>query len=327
MSPADLAQTDTLIPDDLHGLWDIGRWSEVEELSGGAVNRVFSLKTSSGRYVLRRYRAGTASQLNREAHVTMWVRRHGLPAIAPMVSISGELHVECDGVCFALFPFADGAQKAASDLTLEHATAAGDMLGRLHGVLAGLPATEWRPPRLLWDGRAWGERLTVLEHAILGRPEADGRDEIALARVRAQRAWMAHPDCRHGHDLGDALQVTHGDYHHGNLFFSEGQVSAVIDWEQTALLPRAYEAVRAATYMFGDQPEPTVAFLSSWRQIVGASADELAQGAAAFSVVRDHWVWPLEEVYLSGNDRARRYIPDAPYEPFSSTWVQIQKHL
>lgn len=327
MSPADLAQTDTLIPDDLHGLWDIGRWSEVEELSGGAVNRVFSLKTSSGRYVLRRYRAGTASQLNREAHVTMWVRRHGLPAIAPMVSISGELHVECDGVCFALFPFADGAQKAASDLTLEHATAAGDMLGRLHGVLARLPATEWRPPRLLWDGRAWGERLTVLEHAILGRPEADGRDEIALARVRAQKAWMAHPDCRHGHDLGDALQVTHGDYHHGNLFFSEGQVSAVIDWEQTALLPRAYEAVRAATYMFGDQPEPTVAFLSSWRQIVGASAEELAQGAAAFSVVRGHWVWPLEEVYLSGNDRARRYIPDAPYEPFSSTWVQIQKHL
>jgi len=327
MSPADLAQTDTLIPDDIHGLWDIGRWCEVEELSGGAVNRVFSVKTSSGRYVLRRYRAGTASQLNREARVTMWVRRHGLPAIAPMVSISGELHVECDGVCFALFPFADGAQKAASDLTLEHAAAAGDMLGRLHRVLAGLPAAEWRPPRLLWDGRAWGERLTVLEHAIQGRPEADGRDEIALARVRAQRAWMEHPDCRHGHDLGEALQVTHGDYHHGNLFFSEGQVSAVIDWEQTQLLPRAYEAVRAATYMFSGLREPTVAFLSSWRQIAGASADELAQGAAAFSVVRDHWVWPLEEVYLSGNDRARRYIPDAPYEPFSSTWVQIQKHL
>ena len=77
MSPADLAQTDTLIPDDLHGLWDIGGWREVEELSGGAVNRVFSVKTSSGRYVLRRYRAGTASQLNREARVTMWVRRDG----------------------------------------------------------------------------------------------------------------------------------------------------------------------------------------------------------------------------------------------------------
>ncbi|WP_370652083.1 phosphotransferase [Phenylobacterium sp.] len=182
-----------------------------------------------------------------------------------------------------------------------------------------MPKAEWRPPRLLWDGRAWEDRLTALEHAILRRPEADERDEIALARVRAQRAWMAHPDCRHGHDLGDALQVTHGDYHHGNLFFSEGQVSAVIDWEQTALLPRAYEAVRAATYMFSGQPEPTVAFLSSWRQVTGASADELAQGAAAFSVVRDHWVWPLEEVYLSGNDRARRYIPDAPYEPFGVT--------
>jgi homoserine kinase type II len=327
MSPADLAQTDTLIPDDLHGLWDIGGWREVEELSGGAVNRVFSVKTSSGRYVLRRYRAGTASQLNREARVTMWVRRHGLPAIAPMVSISGELHVECHGVCFALFPFADGAQKAASDLTLEDAAAAGDTLGRLHGVLSGLPAAEWRPPRLLWDGRAWEDRLTVLEHAILGRPVADGRDEIALARVRAQKAWMAHPDCRHDHDLGEALQVTHGDYHHGNLFFSGGQVSAVIDWEQTALLPRAYEAVRAATYMFGGQPEPTVAFLSSWRQLTGASADELAQGAAAFSVVRDHWVWPLEEVYLSGNDRARRYIPEEAFEPFSATWAQIQAAL
>ncbi|WP_370652082.1 phosphotransferase [Phenylobacterium sp.] len=129
MSPADLAQTDTLIPDDLHGLWDIGPWCEVEELSGGAVNRVFSVKTSAGRYVLRRYCAGTAIQLNREARVTTWVRRHALPAISPMVSISGELHVERDGVCFALFPFADGAQKAAWDLTLEDATAVGDMLG------------------------------------------------------------------------------------------------------------------------------------------------------------------------------------------------------
>ncbi|MAK80419.1 phosphotransferase [Phenylobacterium sp.] len=324
MSLADLAQTDTVIPDDLRGLWDIGRWCEVEELSGGAVNRVFSVRTSAGRYVLRRYRAGTPSQLNREARVTTWVRRHGLPAIAPIISVSGELHVERDGVCFALFPFADGAQKAASDLTLKDAAAAGDMLGRLHGVLGGLPTAEWRPPRLLWDRSAWEQRLTVLEHAILGRSEADGRDEIALARVRAQRAWMAHPDCRHSHDLGDGLQVTHGDYHHGNLFFDEGQVSAVIDWEQMALLPRAYEAVRAATYMFDGQPERTAVFLSSWRQVSGASADELAQGAAAFSVVRDHWVWPLEEVYLFGNDRARRYIPDAPYEPFSATWAQIQ---
>lgn len=319
--------TTPVVPENLQKLWDVGAWLEVEELSGGAVNRIFSVSTMEERYALRRYRTASEGQLKREAHVTGWVRQHGLPAIAPLSSVTGESHVEHEGVFYALFPFAGGAQKTASDLTVHETVAAGEMLGQLHRSMAELPAGDWKRPRLMWDGQAWKERLRVLEGVILERSADDPQRDVALARVRAQRTWMAHPDCRHSHELGEALQLTHGDYHHGNLFFDVGRVSAVIDWEQTALLPRAYEAIRAATYMFDFQREPTVAFLSGWLQATGASADELTEGAAAFSVVRDHWVWPLEEVYLSGNDRARRYIPAVPYEPFSLIWAQIQMDL
>ena len=326
MSHAALAPTN-VVPEELLHHWDVGAWLRVEELSGGAVNRVFSVTTTGKRYVRRRYRTASDVQLKREAQVTGWVRQHGLPAIAPLSSLTGERHVEHDGVLYALFPFADGSQKTASDLTRQDAIAAGDMLGLLHRSIAELPTGDLKQPRLMWDGKAWEERLRVLERAILERSPDDPQSDIALARVRAQRAWMAHPDCRHSHDLGAALQLTHGDFHHGNLFFNAGRVSAVIDWEQTALLPRAYEAIRAATYMFDLQRDPTVAFLSSWLQVTGASADELTEGAMAFPVVRDHWVWPLEEVYLSGNDRARRYIPAAPYEPFSLLRAEIQMGL
>jgi homoserine kinase type II len=34
-------------------------------------------------------------------------------------------------------------------------------------------------------------------------------------------------------------------------------------------------------------------------------------------------VWPLEEVYLHGNERARRFIPHAPFVPFAEGWRRV----
>ncbi len=167
------------------------------------------------------------------------------------------------------------------------------------------------------------KRLEKVEQAILARPVLTASDEIALARALAQRAWLTAPDCRHSDDLLDPLQVIHGDYHHRNLFFANQQVSAIIDWEQTGLMPRACEAVRAGTYMFALEPNRTRTFLDAWMAEAGAARTELRRGAEVFAVVRDHWVWALEEVYLSGNTAAAAFIPPTPFEPFHQTWTRL----
>lgn len=214
--------------------------------------------------------------------------------------------------------------RVTSKTPMAQATSAAVTLGRLHLALADLPVDCRRPPRLMWDGTAWGERLEKVERAILARSVLTASDHVALDRTRAQRAWLAHPECRHSDDMPNALQITHGDYHHRNLFFSDQQVSAVIDWEQTSLMPRAYEAIRAATYMFGLEGHCARAFLTTWAEEVNASAEELHRGAEIFALVRDHWVWALEEVYISGNAAASAFIPAEPFEPFLQSWARLR---
>lgn len=311
------------LPKQLHGVWHTGSWLAVSEILGGAVNRVYAITAIHGRFVLRRYRAGSAALLRREAEVTRAVSAQGLPAIPPLRTLAGDDGVEVEGSYFGLFPFAAGVQREASALSFDEVRSAGAVLGRLHRVLAELPIKGRRAPRLAWDGPAWAERLTKVEEVILARPDLSTSDHIALDRVRAQRAWLSSPECRHADDLPDRLQITHGDYHHRNLFFADQQVSGIIDWEQTGLMPRAYEAIRAATYMFGLEADRTRQFLQAWMAEAGGTRDELHRGAEVFAVVRDHWVWALEEVYLSGNTAAAEFIPAAPFEPFLQTWSRL----
>lgn len=310
-------------PHQLQDVWDVGPWLTVEEIQGGAVNRVYAITTVDGRFVLRRYRAGSAALLRREAQVTHAVAERGLPAVPPHPTRAGDDGVETEGAWFALFPFASGLQRDADALTPAEISSAGAVLGRLHRALAELPAGGRQTPRLAWDGPAWVKRLEKVEQAILARPVLTASDEIALARAQAQRAWLTAPDCRHSDDLLDPLQVIHGDYHHRNLFFANQQVSAIIDWEQTGLMPRACEAVRAGTYMFALEPNRTRTFLDAWMAEAGAARTELRRGAEVFAVVRDHWVWALEEVYLSGNTAAAAFIPPTPFEPFHQTWTRL----
>lgn len=44
-------------------------------------------------------------------------------------------------------------------------------------------------------------------------------------------------------------QVIHGDYQEINLFFEDGKVSAVIDWDQSYVAPRASEVVQTLHYV------------------------------------------------------------------------------
>jgi hypothetical protein len=54
------------------------------------------------------------------------------------------------------------------------------------------------------------------------------------------------------------------------------------------------------------------------------SEEELDEGARAWGCMSDHYVWALEEVYLHGNERARRIIP-LPFRPFSHVWQAAKR--
>lgn len=313
-----------MIPEGLSAVldaWPLEGALVVSEVAGGATNRVYKVEGAHGTAFLRGYKRPDPLLVAREHGVIRQARAGGVPAAAPIATRAGRTVVERHGAVYALFELAAGAQLATGSLTLEHARAAGRMLGRLHHALASLEDVGYTRWRLDWDGAAWCERLDVVERAILARASLGETDRWALERVRAQRAWLADPACIQRYEPRVPAQLTHGDYQDANLFFDDGGVSGVIDWEQAAFMPRAYELARAASFMFRLEPERTRAFVAAYREQHALGDDELADGARAWGTFSDHHVWPIEEVYLNRNDAARRYIPHAPFRPFERAWA------
>ncbi len=303
--------------------WSLGEVHSVTEVAGGATNWVCRVEASSGVSFLRLYRKADRRTALREHGLIAYVRQRGIPAPLPVLSLAGETVVEREGQLCALYESASGLQLAAGALSQDQAIAAGDMLAFLHAITRDLPDVGYVRWNLAWDGPAWAERLSVVERAILSCGVSSETDEWALRRLCDQQRWLRDPACLHTYSPAFSRQVTHGDYQHANLFFDGPALSAVIDWEQAAFMPPAYELVRAAAFLFRFDPALTRAFVDAYVDRRRMSTAELLDGARAWACFSDHHVWALEEAYLNGNESAKRYIPHLPFRPFMAAWSEI----
>jgi homoserine kinase type II len=311
--------------------WPLELPVELQRVTGGATHRVYRVASGQGLAFLRVYRRADPALAAREHALIAHVRALGVPAVALIPARNGATVVEQQGAVCALYEPASGLQLTGAQLRAEHASGAGACLARVHRALLPLQDVGYLRWTLSWDQSAWVERLNVAERALLARGVRDETDGWALERLRGQRSWLAGAECVHSYQPRCPGQVVHGDYQDANLFFQGEAVSAVIDWEQAAFMPRGYEIARACWFMFRLEPERTGHFLAGYRahEVPGAELGlaELEDGACAWGCFADHHVWPLEEVYLNGNDAARRYIPHVPFRPFRDAWAQLKSAL
>jgi len=303
--------------------WPLGSGARVERVLGGATNHVYRIETARSVAFLRVYKRADRQLAEREHALIAHVRAQGLPASAPIAARSGSTVVEHAGSVCALYEPARGQQLRGADLSAAQARAAGEFLAQLHHALLPLPDVGYLRWTLRWDGLEWRQRLDHVERSLLQRGLRDETDRYALQRLRAQRDWLAQPNCVHTYQPHSAAQVVHGDYQDANLFFEGDHVSALIDWEQAAFMPRAYELVRACWFLFRLRPEATLELLGAYQGASDLSPAELEDGARAWGCFADHHVWPLEELYLHGNEAARRYIPHSPFQPFAEAWGRL----
>jgi hypothetical protein len=88
-------------------------------------------------------------------------------------------------------------------------------------------------------------------------------------------------------------------------------------WPRDAWIERL-DGIARAVQMRGGHPDDAFV-LQRIHDQCDWLADELDDGARAWGCMSDHYVWALEEVYLQGNERARRFIP-LPFRPFARAW-------
>jgi homoserine kinase type II len=303
--------------------WDLGQVTRIERQLGGATNRVYRIQAGAGVSFLRIYRRADPALAQREHALIAHACRQGVPTVALRLARSGSSVVQVAGLVCAMYEAATGTQLPNGELGSTGAIAAAACLAHLHRALQPLPDTGYLRWQIAWDGPRWIERLSAVELALSEHGLRDDTDRWALDRLRAQRRWLGDPHCAHAYEPRSPRQVVHGDYQAMNLFFREGRVSAVIDWEQAAFMPRGFEVARACSFLFRLEPELTLGFLRAYHAANPLDDAEFVDGARAWGCFADHHIWPLEEVYLHGNDAARRFIPHAPFRSFREAWGEL----
>jgi homoserine kinase type II len=312
--------------DDLVTAWQVGALRACRRPASGTIHQTWLVTTDAGAFVLRGYRYADRAPVVREHRIIAHARSHGVPAVAPLPLPGGETALERDGRWYALFPHAPGQQIARAELGIAESTAMGRALAELHRALADLPEVILAPRPLQVDRVATLAEIERL--ATLAQAGRHLHDPVALRCLSGQRAYLESLPSGMTVDLaGLVFQPIHGDYTETNLFFQNGAVSAVIDWDQAYLAHGAWEVVRTLHLALGFEPALAGPFLAAYRAAASLSWAELDQAAAAYGLMRAHDLWLYQWIYDRGDDRPRRFLTDAGYLPVAPHWEVLRQAI
>ncbi len=309
--------------DQLHAVLDVWRLEPVEDIvptALGTMNETFVVTTQIRRLVLRRHRRTERSLVEREHDVIGHARARGVPAPAAVPAPAGDRVVDHAGRLYSLFRYAPGRQVARDDLTGEHARSMGYMLARVH---LALEDCEFAPPPVpelpIREGTL--HRLADVVEVIERFPDPGVQEQWALQRLRSRERWL-----RSGADpvppapAPEPVQMIHGDYQESNLFFSDGAVAAVIDWDKSEPAHPADEIVRAMYLSLHLAGSRCAAFLSGYRAVRTVGTELLDRAAAWYAFRQAHSLWLYETIYLRGDDRPRQFLRPGAFIPFADRW-------
>lgn len=310
--------------------WGIGRVLFVYTPGSGVLNDTRLLESERGRYALRRYRHRDATKIARELRIISFAQARAVPAVGPLPLPDGSYILDFANSYYALFPWIEGRQPAAGQLTRMDAAGMGDMLGRVQAALSLYPATD------RWGGRLapWSQQSSIAEGRALQRyistlPEQTEREAHALAMIDFQLQMLRTPSVGPETLDGVPWQLVHGDFHEGNILFDfQGKVSAVLDWEKAEVQPRAWEILRCLNFAFALDPEYSIICLDAYRRHLPITLKEMATVAEAFNGSIAHSFAILSGYYLDGNEKLAPWIgmPAGPPD-FAERWQALRQAI
>ncbi|NUR60885.1 MAG: phosphotransferase [Catenulispora sp.] len=183
----------------------------------------------------------------------------GIPAIAPLRDLRGHTVSYVRGRPLAVFPWHSGVHRYGCHMQETDAQYLGSLLAAIHNGLAEvLPHV---PQPLFVTTKSERRAITEAEQLlalIAARPQPDDMDLLAAHRLRERLALIpAVAHLRPAPDAVSAIGYIHGDFHGGNVMWSDtapgSRVTAIVDWEKTAAAPCGDEVVSTTLVFFTDQ--------------------------------------------------------------------------
>lgn len=322
--------------DEICEVWNIPPLVSIHKPQTGTIHKIFLLTSRNGRYVLRAYRYPPEKRFRivNEHAIARFAQSSHLPSLAPFPLTGGEkTFLERNGHFYALYPFAQGEQISRAVLNsrpypVEIISAMGRFLAEMQLVLASYPLRKVQPLALVVDRQKTIANIEELETVILAKDVRDDVDQQALHQLRMRKQYLLHAD---DVDLSklEALpvQALHGDYQETNLFFQNGTVSSIIDWDQACAAPRSWEVIRTLYYVFGLSIDPCKRFLESYREVYPISMEVLILTANIYAWVQANNLWMWRAYYLDHNQSLRQLLGTSDSHLFEARWTKLIQAL
>lgn len=243
----------------------------VDRLTMSAYNLLAWLTTPNGRLLAKccAYLPAHALLLT-AGELVVWLAQQGLPVAAPLPTQSGPVQVMADQLSLGIQPLITGELLDPTDLV--QAAAAGRMLAHLHQALAAYPQAA------AFAGQATVPPLTERIATWAGQKLTADRDPGLLTAYTALQAQAATLP-PHGLEI----QLVQRDYRAANILWADGQITAVLDFEETRWGHRvndlAWAAIHLGTRYHNWGPVSAAvhaAFLASYQAVQPLTATEEA---------------------------------------------------
>lgn len=219
----------------------------VQRLKLGSAN-CYRVDDDGNRYFLKEFQRGfSKSDLNREAHLTDHLIRHGIATARFIRTLSGAAFFVYKGHLICLEEYIDGITFHYNNFPQKYLPETAATLGRLHQTLRGyrLPVDmgeDWLSSFSAQHSiRQYDELLRVLETK---------KEDKNYNRIKSDLNYKKDLILRKSDQLIRSYQnitytATHGDFQGCQLICDDDHIKAIIDFSSSRILPATWELMRS----------------------------------------------------------------------------------
>ena len=210
---------------------------------GGVANENFSVRTSTGNFVVKFVREHSADNLKTIDPLFRALEKYDFPAAFYLRNPSGEFVFD-NGSTVAVAMYEE--KGAAPDINNQSVYVMGETLAHLHSVpVEALDARlTWFNPDFLPQG------LIDLDSKV---------DSKTIKRLRGALKDLGNLD-----ESQFRKSIIHGDFHPGNLLFIKDRLATVLDWEEASFGPSLIDIAYATFIIFFNNSEFDADLFSSF---------------------------------------------------------------
>ena len=198
--------------------------NKIEPLDGGWANSNYILTLEDGsKVVLKVWDERPPEEIDLVLQNTLWLAKHGIPTPVPLTFNDGSNLVLKNGAAWMLMPYVEGDWLSSDYDSLV-------ALGKIQAQLHEIPSPDKIRSSLSMGFELWKKMFNLAEQQNL---DSEFIDLLKMEMDTLQGG------------LFDSLPqgIIHGDLFPDNVLESNGEISAVLDFEEVCTGPKAFDLV------------------------------------------------------------------------------------